>query len=264
MNHPDLHIIATTDKTIKREAIDELIDSINQKPYESERKIYIINDSEDMTVQAANTFLKTLEEPIGNTIIILLTESSNLLLPTIASRCQILKFKKIDEKHLINYIKGKYNLNDDLAKLIAYYSRGVVKKAEEIAQGNDNILEQRKNIIKIYDKIIKSDKNIIFEYEDYFEENKDNIDKIIEILMVWQRDIYFKKYNLDNLIINTDSLDLLDDHSKIIKTQNIDKIIKYLQTVSNDTRNSINYKLVIDNMLIKLQEEVKVEGNYKL
>ena len=66
------------------------------------------------------------------------------------------------------------------------------------------------------------------------------------------------------MIINTDSLDLLDDHSKIIKTQNIDKIIKYLQTVSNDTRNSINYKLVIDNMLIKLQEEVKVEGNYKL
>ena len=45
MNHPDLHIIATTDKSIKREVIDELIESINQKPYESERKVYIIQDS---------------------------------------------------------------------------------------------------------------------------------------------------------------------------------------------------------------------------
>lgn len=263
MNHPDLHVISTTDKSIKREVIDELIESINQKPYESDRKIYIINNSEDMTPQAANTFLKTLEEPVGNTIIILLTENSNLLLPTISSRCQIIKFKKIDENIIANHIKEKFNLDNNTAKLIAYYSQGVLFNAEKIASNENDILKRRSDIIKIYDKIINSDRNIIFEYEDYFEEHKDNIDEIIEILMVWLRDVYFKKYGIDDLIINTDYINLLDHHSKIVKTQNIDKLIKYLQNVSYDIKNNVNYKLIIDNMLIKLQEEVKVEKNYK-
>lgn len=263
MNHPDLHVISTTDKSIKREVIDELIDSINQKPYESDRKIYIIKNSEDMTPQAANTFLKTLEEPVGNTIIILLTENSNLLLPTIFSRCQIIKFKKIDDNIITNHLKEKFNLDNNTAKLIAYYSQGVLFNAEKIALNENDILKRRSEIIKIYDKIINSDRNIIFEYEDYFEESKDNIDEIIEILMVWLRDVYLKKHGIDDLIINTDYMNLLDHHSKIVKTQNIDKLIKYLQNVSYDIKNNVNYKLIIDNMLIKLQEEVKVERNYK-
>ncbi|HBB29085.1 MAG TPA: hypothetical protein DC000_07535 [Clostridiales bacterium] len=111
--------------------------------------------------------------------------------------------------------------------------------------------------------MLSNDRNIIVEYEEYFEENKDNIDELIEILMAWLRDIYFKKYGIDDLIINTDYMDLLDRHSKIVKTHNIDKLIKYLQNVSYDIKNNVNYKLIIDNMLIKLQEEVKVEGNYQ-
>lgn len=255
MNHPDLHIISTDDKNIKREVIDELIESINQKPYESDRKIYIINNSEDMTPQAANTFLKTLEEPVGNTIIILLTENSNLLLPTISSRCQIIRFKKIDDNIISNYVKDKFNLDNNTAKLIAYYSHGVLLNAEKIALNENDILKRRSEIIKVYDKILNSDRKIIFEYEQYFEENKDNIDEIIEIIMVWLRDIYFKKYEIHDLIINTDYMNLLDHHSKIVKTQNIDMLIKYLQNVSNDIKNNVNYKLIIDNMLIKLQEE---------
>ena len=256
MNHPDLHVISTTDKNIKREAIDELIESINQKPYESDRKIYIINNSEDMTPQAANTFLKTLEEPVGNTTIILLTENSNLLLPTISSRCQIIRFKKIDYNIIADYIKDKFNLDNNTAKLIAYYSQGVLLNAEKIALNENDILKRRSDIIKIYDKIINSDRNILFEYEEYFEENKDNIDEIIELLMVWLRDVYFKKYGIDDLIINTEYISLLDRHYKLINTNNIDKLIKYLQIVSNDIKNNVNYKLIIDNMLIKLQEEV--------
>ena len=255
-NHPDLHIISTTDKSIKREVIDELIESINQKPYESDRKVYIIKDSEDMTPQAANTFLKTLEEPVGNTVIIMLTENSNLLLPTISSRCQIIKFKNIDQNVIANHIKDKFSLDHNTAKLIAFYSKGVLLNAERIALNEDDILKRRSEIIKIYDKIINSQRNIIFEYEEYFEENKDNIDEILEFLMVWLRDIYLKKYGVDDLIINTDYMNMLDNHSRLIKTKNIDKMIKYLQNVSYDIKNNVNFKLIIDNMLIKLQEEV--------
>lgn len=250
INHPDLHIILSEERSIKRETIDDLISSIYQKPYESDRKIYIINNSEDMTMQAANTFLKTLEEPVGNTTIILLTENSNLLLPTIVSRCQIIKFEKIGNEFIIDYIKNKFNLDSNTAKLISYYSQGVLYNAEKIATNENDILKIREEIIKIFDKILIHDKNAIFEYETYFEENKDKIDRITEVLMIWLRDVYFKKYEINDLIINIDFVDLLEKHSKVLKRQKIDEIIKYLQNIKYDMKSNVNYKLMIDNMLM--------------
>jgi len=250
MNHPDLHIISSEDKSIKREAIDDLIVSVYQKPYESDRKIYIINNSEDMTMQAANTFLKTLEEPAGNTTIILLTENCNFLIPTIVSRCQIIKFEKINNEQIIDYIKDKFNLDLNTARLIAYYSQGVLYNAEKIATNQNDILKRREEIIKIFDRILIHDKNAIFEYETYFEDNKDKIDEITEILMIWLRDVYFKKHKIDDLIINIDFVDLLEKHAKSLERQKIDELIKYLQNVKYDMKSNVNYKLIIDNMLM--------------
>lgn len=250
MNHPDLHIISSEDKSIKREVIDELILSVYQKPYESDRKIYIINNSEEMTMQAANTFLKTLEEPAGNTTIILLTQNCNLLLSTIVSRCQLIKFEKNSNEQIIDYIKKKFDLDFNTARLIAYYSQGVLYNAEKIAINQNDVLKLREEIIKIFDRILIHDKNAIFEYETYFEDNKDKIDEITEILMIWLRDINFKKHEIDDLIINIDLIDLLEKHAKSLDRQKIDELINYLQNIKYDIKSNVNYKLIIDNMLM--------------
>jgi DNA polymerase-3 subunit delta' len=254
MNHPDLHIISSEEKSIKREDIDDLILSIYHKPYESDRKIYIINKSEDMTMQAANTFLKTLEEPAGNTTIMLLTHNCNLLLSTIVSRCQLIKFEKNSNEQIIDYIKKEFDLDFNTARLIAYYSQGVLYNAEKIATNQNDILKRREEIIKIFDRILIHDKNAIFEYETYFEDNKDKIDEITEILMIWLRDISYKKHDIDDLIINTDFVDLLEKHTKTLDRQKIDELINYLQNVKYDIKSNVNYKLIIDNMLMLISK----------
>lgn len=257
MNHPDLHILDVEEKTIKREVIDELISDIYKKPYESSRKIFIINNAHLMTVQAANTFLKTLEEPPKDTIIILLTTNINLLLPTIVSRCQVIKFKNISTKEIQKYLTKNYEVDESKASLIANYSKGILNKAVNIINDKDEILSKRSEIINVFDKIIKSDEEIIFNLENYFEEKKDNIDEIIEIMMLWIRDITYLKNNLQNLLINKDLKDLLSEHSFLFKKSSGDDIINYLQKVSDNIKNNVNYKLTIDKMLLKIQEEFK-------
>lgn len=250
MNHPDLHIISSEEKSIKREAIDDLILSVYQKPYESDRKIYIINNSEDMTMQAANTFLKTLEEPAGNTTIILLTQNSNLLLSTIVSRCQLIKFEKNSNEQIIDYIKKKYGLDYNRSKLIAHYSQGILYNADRIANNQNDVLKRREEIIKIFNRILTHDKNVVFEYETYFEDNKDKIDEITEIIMIWLRDIYLTKHKVYDLIINMDLIDLLEKHANLLGSQKIDEMINYIQNMKYDMKSNVNYKLIIDNMLI--------------
>lgn len=258
MNHPDLHILNTDEKSIKREDIDELIELIYKKPYESDKKIFIINECEKMTTQAANTFLKTLEEPIGESVIILLTNNINLLLDTIVSRCQIIKLKNIDKKEIEKILKEKYNASDMNAAIASYYSKGILNKAVNIITEKDDILKIREQVIMIFDKIINLDSNIIFEYEKYFEDQKDNIDKIIEIMMIWIRDIDFCKNDLQNLVANKDFLSLIKIHVNKTDGADLNRLIEYLQFSSDNIKYSVNYKLTIDKMLLKIQEGFRV------
>lgn len=254
-NHPDLHIINNDETTIKREEIDGLIESICRKPYESKQKVYIIKDADEMTAQAANTFLKTLEEPAGDSVIILLTTNENLLLPTVVSRCQTVKFRNVSKETIKKYLKENYNVEETLSDLAAEYSKGILNKAVNIVSGNDGILNQRAEIIKLFDHIVNSDSEIIYELENYFEENKDNIDTIIEIIMIWIRDCMFAKNNMEDLVINKDFKQLAKAHGRLMESGT--DLIELMQNTSDNIKSNVNYKLSIDNMLLKIQEVFK-------
>ncbi len=254
-NHPDLHVINSDETTIKREEIDELINSIYKKPYEADKKIYIIREAQEMTVQAANTLLKTLEEPPKDSVIILLTTNSNRLLTTILSRGQHIKLNNVSKETIISYLTDNYNLKEDVAELAAFYSKGILNKAINIGLEKDNLLKFRVEVIKLFDKIINSDSEIIYELENYLDEQKDNIDLIIEIMMTWVRDCMFIKNNMEELVINKDYINLAKQHSELMK--NNSNVIEYMQQISENIKSNVNYKLAIDNMLLGIQEEFR-------
>ena len=251
-NHPDLHIINENGNSIKREDIDVLINSIYNKPYEANRKVYILKDAHLMTPRAANGFLKTLEEPPGDSGMILLTINSNLLLPTIVSRCQEVKFRNVSKETIKLYLKDN---DSDCVELAVNYSKGILNKAINMINGNDDTLKKREEVIKIFDRIVNSDSETIYELENYFEDKKDNIDLIIEIMIMWIRDIMFVNNNMENLTINKDCIELLKTHGKKMKTDS--DIIEFMQNISDNIKNNVNYKLAIDNMLLRIQEDFK-------
>jgi len=102
--HADIHIIESADNMsvsgnpqeeaiqIRITQIRKLQEDISYRPYEGRKKVFIINNAHQMNLESANAFLKTLEEPPQDSIIILITDRQALLLPTIISRCRIIKF----------------------------------------------------------------------------------------------------------------------------------------------------------------------------
>jgi len=253
-SHPDIHILKLDENSIKRKDIDELQDSIYIKPYESKKKIYIINDSHKMTVQAANTFLKTLEEPPEDTIIIMITINKDLLLDTIASRCQIINFEMLGHKEVEKILVEDYNINEEKSKLLAAYSKGNVYKALKILDGEDKTLEYRDEIVDIVEKILEDGKSAVFDYEKYFNSGKDNIDEILDIFMIWFRDILFVKENISDMIINKDRLKILEKQSKGKNSIRLAEVYDTIQKTYDDFNKNVNFNLIIDNMLLKIQE----------
>ncbi|MET3111213.1 hypothetical protein [Salinicoccus halitifaciens] len=87
-NHPDFYYLSTEETTIKKEEVAHLMHAMNNKPTETEYKVYVIEAFEKLTPQAENSLLKFLEEPPEKTIALLLTIDKSNILPTIHSRAQ--------------------------------------------------------------------------------------------------------------------------------------------------------------------------------
>ena len=106
LQHPDLHVVEPDGAFIKIDQIRNLQKELSFRPFEVEKKACIIEAAERMNPSSANAFLKTLEEPPGNALLILLTSNIGAILPTILSRCQRLSFSPISEAAIESYLCG--------------------------------------------------------------------------------------------------------------------------------------------------------------
>ena len=106
---------------------------LSLKPIKAKLKAVIIDEAHSMTPEAQNCFLKTLEEPKGNTILILITEKPNFLLPTIVSRCQIIKFYPVKKDEIERYLKNQEGLSKEEIEEILEIAQGRPGRAVELA-----------------------------------------------------------------------------------------------------------------------------------
>ncbi len=104
-NNPDFLYIEPDGNSIKIEQIRDMQKRIQEKPIISEKKVYIIDNADKMTVEAQNSLLKTLEEPPEYATIILIGSNENAFLTTIKSRCMILHFNPIEDEKMLQYLQ---------------------------------------------------------------------------------------------------------------------------------------------------------------
>lgn len=234
-NNPDFFLIEPDGNSIKINQIRQMQKSVLEKPIESTKKVYIIDNCHLMTKEAQNCMLKTLEEPQEYIVIILITANENTILPTVKSRCTKIYFKELDDSELFKYIGNKYEgvlLEKDLIKLCG----GSISKADTIVNKLD-ILKEVKNFILNVSKINKLHflKNNQIMYD-----NKDDIYLILDYIYVLLFEMAMKKDKYISGYINS---------------------MKIVEKTKEKLLNSNNYDMTIDNLLIKMWEEVNEKNS---
>ncbi len=130
-SHPDLIILEVLpDK--KEISIDQVRDAqsaVSLRAYEGRKKVLIVNAADRLNSSAANAFLKTLEEPPEDTIIVLVTSQPHLLLPTIRSRCQEVRFRSLSDEIVARFLVERKGLDRARAAMLAAVSAGSLGKA---------------------------------------------------------------------------------------------------------------------------------------
>lgn len=255
-NHPDFSMIESEGKYIKKGQIDEIQNSINLFPYEGDKKVYIIKDANNMTVEAQNSFLKTLEEPPNHAIIIMTCVNSYNLLPTIVSRTQIFTFFPVASTKIKEALINKYEVKEEEAEFITSFSNGIVGMALKEYR-TQKFKDLRNKIISIVTNLIKDVDYNIFEVTEFFIENKDDLDQILDILLIWLRDLLIIKLtNVNNkyIIINKDKYDILISQAEKITKNKLTDIVDIVEEAKYNIKANANSKLNLDVMLLRLQE----------
>ena len=181
--NPDYAEITPDGKTLKIEQIRNLQARIVEKPITSRRKVYVIDDADLMSEESQNSLLKTLEEPPEYAVIILIVSNESRILPTIKSRCVIIKFQPLTSKE-IKQVKPE--LSDDLIQLLEgslLNAENIEQKKEQYAQLSNlvNVLEN-KQLVEVFNSADLLDIITLLEYLNliFFSRNEINAIPIIE------------------------------------------------------------------------------------
>lgn len=145
LSHPDVSVLRPEKEggSVGIDEIRALIKDIGLKPYELRKKFYIIDGF--MKEEAANAVLKTLEEPPSDSVIIIIAESLEDLLPTIASRSQTVKFFPLKAEEVIEILVEVHGIEKEKAHVIAHLSSG--RPGEAVRYKDGALLERREEVL---------------------------------------------------------------------------------------------------------------------
>jgi DNA polymerase-3 subunit delta' len=222
---------------------------------EGKYRVVIIEEADKMRVDAANSFLKTLEEPPENTIMILTTSRPDNVLPTIKSRCQEIQFVSLSNKVIESELKRHVSLDDIQRKIISKIANGDLEKAFEIAEYGH--LEARQDMIKLIDLSLKSDDiNFLIMLEQYKTSAKKNqLSDLISFMIILFSDLSLIINGHDD-IVNMDLVELLES---IINANNeideeISEIIVYLEKMKFQLLGNVNIQLIFTSIYFYLNK----------
>lgn len=255
-NHPDIVNIEPEGKYIKIDQIRSLQQNTSYKPYESEWKIYIIKQADRMNLQAANGLLRTLEEPPKYVVIILLASKEDLLLPTITSRCQIVKFRTLTVDEITDKLISRFELDRTEAKKIAILADGSLGKAIKFIE-NEDTLTTREIILDEIKELNNLNIVEVFELVQKILGYKEEIDGILESIITFYRDLLlYKGSQKEELLINFDYQEEVVKLSQEYTFDELQSIIKEIEKTNNLVQNTnVKLQLALEVMLLNIKEK---------
>jgi len=152
--HPDVRIARPegAGRQLKAESVRQIVSESPFRPFEGRRRVSIFVDAERMNPTAANTLLKTLEEPPSWVVLILVTSNPAALLPTILSRCQIYRFASLAIDDLIEQLVAQHEMDRERATLLAALSGGSLPNALELEE--ESLVDVRNEALRVASVVV--------------------------------------------------------------------------------------------------------------
>ena len=224
------------------------------KPYQGPYKIYIIDGADRMTEQAQNALLKTIEEPPEYAVILLLTENAEKLLPTITSRCVMLKLRNVKDTLIKKYLMEKMGVPDYKAEMCTAFAQGNIGRAVLLAKNEkyDAIREEAVNLLR---NIRGMEFNALLEAVRHIHAYKLDVEEYFDIIMIWYRDVLMYKATRDvDKIVFKELIPEIRERAMKSSYEGIELVLESLEKSKARLRANVNFALVMELLFLTIKE----------
>jgi len=252
-NHPDVHVITRpADKQfILIEQIRELQGSAARRTLEGRRNIFIIDGAHEMNPQSANCLLKTLEEPKPDVILLLTVPDAGLLLPTILSRVQLISMQLLTVSQIKNALIERWEADPTEASLIAALAAGRMGWAVQAVEDED-ILEERSEQLDLLTKALSANKVQRFEIVQRLGTDGEKVRSLLELWLLWWRDLVLAANKCLDLTVNVDKRDLLKTQAQKIGSTKAEQMIRTILRTQEALAQNVNARLALEVLMLDM------------
>lgn len=255
--HPDIGMVIPYKNNILIDAVRQLESEVNFRPFEAGARFFIIDNAEKLNFakdNAANALLKTLEEPPTTSYIFLVTARPAALLPTIRSRCQMLRFAPLEARQIEGFLEGTKQFSIDDAELLSRHARGSIGRALETDL--NKFRERREAMLKVLESLLMTQNRAVplratEEINDA--KDKDDYEKFLDVLQTLIHDVWLLRIGEPaESIVNTDVKDKIKRLAENTDSRTPAAWLKEIEALRENLNVNINRKIAADALFMKM------------
>ncbi len=251
--HPDLLILEPEGQTIKADQVRQMQRDLAYRPYEGKYRVCILTAADRMAPNMSNILLKTLEEPPFHTVIVLLANHPKLLLPTILSRCQMIRFNALPVSMVARWLMEHKGLKEEEAHLLASLSEGSPGKAQEINEEISHVPREEllKDLLGLKSLSMEQMENWL----ESFPSQREDLLLILEVTKTLLRDLVVVKAVKETpRLIHSDLSQTIKETAINWSLSSLLKRLEVLHRTALAIRANANTKLALEAMMLSWAE----------
>lgn len=250
MQHPDMNVIQadTEGGTLKVDQIREVQRSLSLKPYQSKYRVALFLRFQEANDNAANALLKTLEEAPAHAILLLTADTPEQLLPTIISRCEILRLRPLPIEAVVSDLIYR-GVDEERARLIAHISGGRPGYARRLVD-DVSLLEKRDERLNDLQALLPAPRVEKFSYADKLSKDKDAMRQAITIWLSYWRDVMLRVAGAETPLINIDRNMEIEFLAGRLDLSTARRVVSELENALEKMDRNVNSRLLAEVLLM--------------
>jgi DNA polymerase-3 subunit delta' len=255
MQHPDLSVVQSEQAggTLKVDQIRELQHILSLTPYQARFRVALLLRFEEAHPSASNALLKTLEEPGPQVILMLTADSPESLLPTIVSRCEVLRLSPIALEKVSQALQERWGLEPEQARLLAHLSGGRPGEAVRFIQ-QPELQEQRQTWLNEHARLLSSGRVDRFTYADTLTKDKEKVTTrhVLQIWLSYWRDIMLHASGAAAPLTNLDRTEEIDRIAGQISLKAARQAVASIEQTISLMDTNVNARLAVEVLMLDL------------
>jgi DNA polymerase-3 subunit delta' len=248
--HPDVSLVVPEGDRIKIEAIREMQQMLSLSPVEGDYRVCIIRQVDLATPSAANSLLKTLEEPPPRVILILTAVGIESLLPTVVSRCQVLSLRSVAENRIVAALR-ECGVVEKQARLLGSLAQGRVGWAIQASQ-DGRVLARREQILEKLLSLEDASYRARFSWADQLSNKPEQVPEVLGVMSSWWHDVLVLASGSEVPIVNRDRQPVVQEWAERYGVQAARRALRGIRQTRQRLDANANRRLALEVLMMDL------------